>query len=349
MTGEAVVVGAGIAGLAAARGLLAAGWRVQVRERSDGLPVTGTSLGMWPAAMRALDDLGLGEEVRAASVEARGGRILRPDGRTLARLGPERSVRMVPRPVLLEALARDLPPGTIAWHRPAGDPDLLPDADVVVAADGVHSPVRTALFGVAERPLGTLAIRGRALLPAEGVTETWGPGRIFGITPYDATSTYWYACFRAELLPEPPPAGATAEVLRGLYRGWHPEVQQVLAALDETSLDRRELLDVPPLRSYVTARTALVGDAAHAMAPNLGRGAAEALVDATTLVDALTEDAEPLVDEAGVAAALRHYDAVRRPPTTRLVRAARLLNRMSTGHRLVRPRDLALAAVGRLV
>ena len=76
MRGSAVVIGAGIAGLATARGLLGAGWSVRVLERSSGLPGTGTALGMWPEAMRALDRLGVGEHVRAASVEQRGLRVV---------------------------------------------------------------------------------------------------------------------------------------------------------------------------------------------------------------------------------------------------------------------------------
>lgn len=88
MRGSAVVIGAGIAGLATARGLLGAGWSVRVLERSSGLPGAGTALGMWPEAMRALDRLGVGEQVRAASVEQRGARLLRPDGTEIAHLGP---------------------------------------------------------------------------------------------------------------------------------------------------------------------------------------------------------------------------------------------------------------------
>ncbi len=71
MRGKAAVIGGGIAGLATARGLLAAGWSVPVWERSGSLPSTGTALGMWPAAMSALDVLGAGHLVRARSVEQR--------------------------------------------------------------------------------------------------------------------------------------------------------------------------------------------------------------------------------------------------------------------------------------
>ena len=126
MRGSAVVIGAGIAGLATARGLLGAGWSVRVLERSSGLPGTGTALGMWPEAMRALDRLGVGEQVRAASVEQRGARLLRPDGTEIAHLGPGRTARLVPRPALLAALAQGLPPDVIAWNAPVTDRGALP-------------------------------------------------------------------------------------------------------------------------------------------------------------------------------------------------------------------------------
>lgn len=341
MRGSAVVVGAGIAGLATARGLLAAGWDVRVLERSPGLPATGTALGMWSEAMRALDRLGAGERVRADSVELRGARLLRPDGTVIGRLGAQRSARLVPRPALLAALAEGIPPGTIAWNTPAAGLGALPAADVVVAADGVHSPLRAALFSVAPRLLGTVALRGTVPGPADGATETWGPARLFGITPHDAERTNWFASVRADVLASAGAGRDDREVLHLLYGDWHPAVQRVLGALGDTPIDRRTLLDVPRLSSYVSGRTALLGDAAHAMAPNLGRGACEALIDATALVEALTAAPD-------VPAALHRYDAARRRPTTRTVRLARLANDVSTARHGLPVRNTLVAAAARL-
>ncbi|MFF0990939.1 FAD-dependent oxidoreductase [Kocuria nitroreducens] len=341
MRGSAVVIGAGIAGLATARGLLDAGWTVHVLERSPGLPGTGTALGMWPEAMRALDQLGVGGQVRAGSVEQRGARLLRPDGTEIARLGPGRTVRLVPRPALLAALAEGLPPDVIAWNAPVTDHGALPAADVVVAADGIHSPARAALFGVAPRPLGTVALRGTVPGAAHGATETWGPARLFGITPHDAERTNWFASVRADVLGSAGAGHDDPQVLHRLYGDWHPDVRRVLDALDGTAIDRRTLFDVPPLPSHVQGRTALLGDAAHGMAPNLGRGACEALIDATTLVGALTAAPD-------VPGALHRYDAARRRPTTRTVRLARAANSVSTARHLLPVRNVVVAGAARL-
>ena len=351
MRGSAVIVGAGIAGTAAARGLLRAGWSVRVFERNAGFPASGTALGMWPEAMDALDRLGVGNTVRAGSVQERGARLLRPDGREIAALGLGRNARLVPRTVLLTALAGDLPAGAVQWNSPVGEREALPEADVVVAADGISSPRRTALFGTRPRPLGTVAFRGTVPGRAGGVSETWGAGRLFGITPLDAESTNWFACLRSGDLPGSLLDGApqsrqarvqaeAPQLLRGLYRGWHPGVARVLDALDGNPVDYRELFDIPPLPSYVSGRTALLGDAAHGMAPNIGRGACEALLDAVALVDALTAAPD-------VAAALRTYDAGRRRHGIRTVRLARLLNRVSTARRFTAPRNAVLNAAAR--
>ncbi len=116
----------------------------------------------------------------------------------------------------------------------------------------------------------------------------------------------------------------------------------MLDALDGEEVHRRRLLDLPPLPSYVRRNVAVVGDAAHAMAPNLGRAACEALRDVVALLDALAGMPD-------VPRALRRYDAVRRRPATRTVRAARLLNRVSTAERLLPLRDAFVAGGARAV
>ncbi|WP_159942770.1 FAD-dependent monooxygenase [Nocardiopsis sp. FR6] len=345
MHGRALVVGGGIAGLAAARGLLRAGWEVEVRERRGDPPDIGGALALWRGSMAALDRLGLGDRIRERAERPGRGVLADPSGRALVSVGPRRAdACLIPRSSLLAVLLEGLPDGVVRWDTPVTE-DEVRDAegfDAVVGADGIHSIVRrTALPGaVAPRPLGTVAYRGTVPGRTDTAAETWGRGRLFGVTPMDDRTTNWFACLRGELL-HGRDGQDRVDLLRDLYGDWHPGVTRVLDALPGTGVDRRELYDLPALASYVQGRHAVIGDAAHAMAPNLGRGACESLVDAAVLSEALGA-------ESTVGGALARYDRRRRGPARRVVRASRVLNRLSTGVRAGGVRNRAIGVLGRL-
>ena len=84
MTSSAAIVGGGIGGLATAKYLTRHGWHVDVFERAEGLPDTGTALGMWPEALTALDAIGAGDAVRSIGSKQRGGEFRRARGRAAA-------------------------------------------------------------------------------------------------------------------------------------------------------------------------------------------------------------------------------------------------------------------------
>ncbi|GAB3060725.1 FAD-dependent monooxygenase [Micromonospora schwarzwaldensis] len=349
MAGRAAVVGGGVGGLAAGIGLCAAGWEVTVLERSAGLPETGTGLGIWPTAMRALDTLGVGDEVRRRARRQAGGSIRRPDGRRIATIDVDRlerrhgePVHLITRPALLAVLSGALPGPALRFAAPVVDPGALVDAyDLVVGADGINSVVRVALHGqrCPLRYAGAVAWRGVVDVELSEGGETWGRGRRFGLTPIGDGRTNWYASVR---LPQghPAPVDDVAE-LRRLFGDWHPSVRRVLDALTPAGVLRHEIRDLTPLPSYVAGRTALLGDAAHAMTPDLGQGACQALIDAVALADCV-RDADDLP------AALRAYDRRRRRPTQRIAAGARWAGRLAQARRLLPVRDavlrLALAA-----
>lgn len=340
MKGTAVIVGAGIAGLAAARSLTAAGWDVEVREREPRLSTAGTLLGLWPAAWAALERLGAAASLTTVSLSS--GELLRPDGRVLARLSLPATSRGVGRMNLLETLLAGLPEGTVRWSSPVASPSDLPDADVVVAADGVHSPLRSHAFPAARlRDANMVAFRGVAPLETRDGDgfEAWGAGLIFGRAPFPGGGSNWYAGVCTDL------AGSRdddpLELLASLYRGWTPRIHEVLATLTPGAVDRRRIEDLAPLKSYVSGNLALVGDAAHAMAPHLGRGGGESLVDGLALADAL-------VAAPSAAEGLARYDAARRRPSQRAVAGSRLMNRLS--NQLHHPwlRDTLVTAAGKV-
>ncbi|WP_267243998.1 FAD-dependent monooxygenase [Streptomyces sp. PR69] len=209
------------------------------------------------------------------------------------------------------------------------------EADLVVAADGVRSALRSRLLPGAPGPVhsGATVLRAITARPA-GVTEdfelTWGRGSEFGHMRLPGGAAEWHAVLRA-------PAGVRypdplAEMRRRFGR-WH-DPAPALDATDPASVLHHDIAELAvPLPSFTAGRTALLGDAAHAMTPHLGQGACQALEDAVTLAAAVAD--EPSLDTA-----LARYDAERRPRARAIARAARLAGRL--GPHLSNPLAVAL-------
>ena len=166
--------------------------------------------------------------------------------------------------------------------------------------------------------------------------EYWGRGSLYGIGPH-RSGTNWYAAFRSDLGPRNVDVSEALDRARRGIDDLAPGVARVLeAATPETTLAQR-VWTAPRLRSYVRGHLVLVGDAAHAMTPNLGRGGCEALIDAVTLARLL---GELPVDEA-----LAAYDRARVRTTQRLRVASGMLMRVALAERAQPARDRLLGIV----
>ncbi|MER7113357.1 FAD-dependent monooxygenase [Saccharomonospora azurea] len=347
---DAWIAGGGIGGLAAAAGLTRAGWRVRVSERGDALSSDGTGLVLWPAVVRELDRLGLGEELRQRAMPQPPGVLQRWDGRVLAEVDTERIRRragevpyVVARPDLLALLFAALPEDTVRFGQPA---PVDADADVLVGADGAHSAVRRRLAGPRHRlrDTGQTAWRGVIEAAAPHAGEVWGPGAKFGYTPLAAERTYFYAVLPTRLVEHHGDA-PDHDLLLAHFGRWPAPVPSILRQADPARLLRHPLHYLAPrLPSYVGERTALLGDAAHTMTPDLGQGACQALLDAFTLARCLATASSG----GDVAAALRQYDRLRRGPSQRVATAARWLGRISTARRGVHVRDALVRVASRV-
>ncbi|WP_033215481.1 FAD-dependent monooxygenase [Kitasatospora phosalacinea] len=356
MGGTAVVVGGGIGGLAAAIGLHRTGWKVTVVERAPVLDDAGAGISLAANGLRALDELGVGAAVRAASRGQYAGGTRTPGGGWLARMDGAAleaavgtPITGVPRSVLHRLLREALPADCLLAGAEAEEVrtdgpapvrvvcgGTVLEADLVVAADGIGSRVRRALFPDHPGPVysGSTVLRAiteRAVDLRTDFELTWGRGAEFGHIAFNDGRAEWHAVLT---LPARTRFADPLAELRRRFRGWHDPIPALLDATRPGDVLHHDVDELrTPLPAFAVGRVALLGDAAHAMTPNLGQGACQALEDAVTLAAALA--AGPTVE-----AALARYDAERRPRSQSVARAARQAGRM--GHQLANPLAVAL-------
>ena len=157
--------------------------------------------------------------------------------------------------------------------------------------------------------------------------ETWGRGQRFGVVPLGDGRVYWFAATGPAV---------EAATLRRAFAGWHEPVGALLEATPPDVVLRHPIAFLPPLPRFAGERWALVGDAAHAMTPDLGQGGCQALEDAVELGAAVAA-------HRVAADALAAYDAARRPRAQAVAARSRRLGRFAqAGGPLATLRDAAV-------
>lgn len=339
-----VIVGGGIGGLFAANALIAQGLQVSVFEQASALGEVGAGVFVTPNAVRHLERVGLGPAVeRWGARVGTGSRYQRHDGTPIAPVQVTdaagwNAVFGMHRADFVELLAAGLPEGVVGTgHRVVGfEQDgaaarvifangATAEADVVVAADGIHSVLQAHVVPPSKPVFhGTISYRG--LVPLERLPgwpmDRWlmwaGPSKHFLVFPVRHGTMVNYVGFvpTDEEMKESWSAPGDPEVLRQAFAGWDPRVGQVLEQVDKTF--RWALYDREPLPIWSQGRLTLLGDAAHPMLPHLGQGANQSIEDGMALAAILAQG-----DAASVPAALLVYERLRRERVAEIQRGAR--------------------------
>jgi 2-polyprenyl-6-methoxyphenol hydroxylase-like FAD-dependent oxidoreductase len=344
MAFRTLVVGGGIAGLSVARELSRRAVPVNVLEQAPRPAPAGAGIIMNPNAMQVLEQNGLADRLRTRgwpywvreTHDHRGRLLARRDYRPLYAAGRLAVGTLVHRAHLHDVLHGALPAGVVRFGvrvvgveadadgvRVTAEGGERLDADLLVGADGIHSAVRAAVYG-ATAPV-YLGYRSHRLVVdnrdrIQFFTEFLGRGKRIGLVPISTDQLYVWTTFNSPRESTRLGLGGVAE-LRALFGEFtDPRVSRALGGLASTEsvlcTDVEEVHQDP----WVKGRVLLLGDAAHALTPNLGQGAGMAMEDAAVLGEEL---GGAVTGRRSLAAALAGYEARRRPRVATVMRLSR--------------------------
>lgn len=318
---KAVVIGGGIGGVAGAIALGQQGIDVELCERADELRDVGAGKSVWENGVQALEHLGVADEVLAAGSPVDSLVITTWRGRVLQRIPVGRLGRNIAlqRKEVFQPLVERLN-GTVVrtnakcvdvsdegtYVTARFDDGGIAEGDFLVGADGIFSSVRTRLFeDWIPEYAGHVAWRGIASFeepawPVGTAMNYYGRGKHFAVEPLRDGRIFWYA---TKNLPQETTGTGKAEVSEAFSDALDP----IPALIESTSPEwivRNRLFNLPFRRTWGRGRITLLGDAAHAMLPNLGQGACTAIEDAVVLAKRVSEAAE-------IETGLRSYERAR--------------------------------------
>jgi 2-polyprenyl-6-methoxyphenol hydroxylase-like FAD-dependent oxidoreductase len=348
----AEIAGAGLAGLTAAAALCQRGWRVRVHERTAEMRIVGSGLSIFENALRVMRAIGAEADAVRGAREGAERETRDAEGRTTSRARYATRMFEITRQQVIAALAdcarrsgAEIVTGsTVAGATPDGrlrleDGQSL-TADLVIGADGVHSQVREALgIRTRHRWLADGAIR--IVIPRTEEEASSADGRM-NIEYWAGTRRMLVAaCSRSELYValtalDSDTAAKAIPIDKDLWKRSFPCLKGLIDRLDgEARWDRFQVIRVD---RWSAGKAALLGDAAHAMAPNLGQGGACAMMNALGLAVALDETAD-------VERALDLWERRERPLTDHTQRLSTFYSALTTWPDGLR--DLVFGAVSR--
>ena len=161
--------------------------------------------------------------------------------------------------------------------------------------------------------------------------ETWGRNGRFGLVPLTNNGIYWFACVNAKVRDSRLKSYTTQDLIKR-FDGYHGLIPQILAQTSDHQLLHHDIYYLPPIRRFAFGLVVLLGDAAHAMTPNMGQGAGQSIEDAVILAGHLKQ--HPVMTEA-----LERYESERIARTKKITRMS---NRIGMVAQLDKPISIAL-------
>lgn len=308
---KATIIGGGIAGLTTAVGLEKLGLDYQLYESADAFKPVGAGIILSPNALYIFDRLGLLNQLKALGhplprfdITDATGRILQKNRTDFALHGKRYEAIGIHRADLHQALLSHIDASKVHLAHSLSTIDnqsghlifkngKTVKPDLLMGCDGIHSAVRNALWPRTNlRYSGQTCWRGIADIDLAQVrmtnpAEMWGNGNRFGFVPIGPNKVYWYATAVEPAGQKDQSMSETKQKLSTQFRSFLPGVNEIIQATEQ--IMRHDLLDLKPLQNWSMGNAVLIGDAAHAMTPNLGQGAAQSIEDAWAIVNLLKQ------------------------------------------------------------
>jgi FAD-dependent urate hydroxylase len=338
------IIGAGMAGLTTGIALKKFGHQVNIYEQAEQILPVGAAISLWSNGVKCLNYLGLTEQV--AKLGGQMDNLAYVDGLTgdvmtqfsLYPLIEEVGQRPYPvsraelQNMLMDEFGRDdihLGKKMVALNDDGqqvtvsfADGSEI-QTDLLVGADGTHSMTRAYVLGetVPRRYAGYVNWNGLVevsedLAPTDQWTTFVGEGKRASLMPVANNRFYFF-------FDVPLPVGLENDrsqyktLLKEYFKGWCPQVQKLIDAIDEQRTNRVEIHDIEPFADFYKGNVVIVGDAAHSTTPDIGQGGCQAMEDAIYLARALQ------INTLGLQDSLRRYQNKRNERANELVLRAR--------------------------
>jgi FAD-dependent urate hydroxylase len=353
-----LVVGAAVAGISVARGLLRDGHDVAVFDQRSNVQAGGGAVTIWSNGETVLRQLGV--DMDGAGQLLSSVRVITSSGRRLATVDVATMedwlgapVRMVPRRVLLQRLLEGFPAERIRCGSRAIGVSTQPDGvrvefadgstaegDLLIGADGLHSTIRGVVGAPGAKPTGWCSWQGLVDFPEfadkhVGLIVIGDRGNL-GLWPAGERELQWWfdLPWSSDFVRPTRPI----ELIRSNFAGWTDSVDLLLDKLSDDDLAPSPF---PHFRHPIPApgrgALTLLGDAAHTMPPTLAQGTNQALLDSMVLCKALS-DLRQGIRFSAVPNALRWYEKTRRRRVAAVSRVASL--QVAHGESVLRPAAL---------